>query len=206
MNNFLRKLLAPAARVLPPPPPLVLGLTAPAGSGKDTVAAYLEDRYAFTVVAFADPLIDMLHTLVQHVDVDGAWLTERALKETTLPVIGRSYRELAQSLGTGWGRELVYRDLWVRIAHHKLLQARERGENIVFTDVRFPNEAEWLSAQGGTLVRIHRQAANAVHPHESEQHTHHLHAHHVLANNSSLGALEHRVDALMEHLRQGAPA
>ena len=43
-----------------PLPPLVLGLCGPAGAGKGTAAAYLQDAYAFVPIAFADPLLDML--------------------------------------------------------------------------------------------------------------------------------------------------
>lgn len=189
-----------------PLPPLLLGLTAPAGSGKDTVARYLEGRYAFACIGFADPVRDMLGALLEHVDVDGAWLVEHALKELPMPVLGRSYRELMQSLGTEWGRNTLQQGFWLLVAEHKLRQARERGDNLCFTDVRFPNEAAWLRAQGGQLVRVYRHAAPAVRAHESEQHIDALGAEHTLLNDSSLGALEHRIDALMERLHQQEPS
>lgn len=188
-----------------PLPPLLLGLTAPAGSGKDTVARYLEDRYAFVCIGFADPVRDMLGALLEHVDGDPAWLTEHALKELPMPVLGRSYRELMQSLGTEWGRNTLQQGFWLLVAEHKLRQARERGDSVCFTDVRFPNEAAWLRAQGGRLVRIYRHAAPAVRTHESEQHTASIAVDHTLLNDSSLGALEHRIDTLMEGLRQPEP-
>jgi hypothetical protein len=206
MISFLREFFATTiAAPLDPPaplPPLILGLTGPAGSGKDSVASILEDQYGFVAIAFADPLRDMLLTLAEHVDVDGAWLVEPALKEHPLPVLGASYRELAQGLGTEWGRRLVREDFWISIAAHKLRQALAGGDNVALVDVRFPNEAAWLAEQGGTLVRVLRPGVRAVRPHESEHHTHHLHADHVLPNDSSLGALEHRIDVLLARLRE----
>lgn len=184
-----------------PWPPLLIGLTGAAGSGKSTAAAYLADQYAFTSLAFAEPLLDMLATLAQHADVDGAWCVEPALKEQPMPVLGRSYRAMAQTLGTEWGRTLMG-GLWLRIAEHKLGQARLRGENVVITDVRFPDEAAWLALQGGVLVRVERPDARPVRAHESETHSADLPAAFTLPNGSSRGALEHRIDTLIDTLRR----
>lgn len=183
-----------------PTPPLLLGLTGRAGAGKDTVAAYLEAQYAFAPIGFADPIRDMLGVLLQHVEVDGAWLCERDLKELPAPVLGLSYRALAQTLGTEWGRSLRA-DLWLRIGEYRTNQRLDAGDNVVLCDVRFPNEAAWLKAAGGVLVRVERDSVADVRAHESEQHTSALEADHVIENNSSLGALEHRIDALMDRLR-----
>jgi hypothetical protein len=139
--------------------PLLIGLTGRAGAGKDTVACYLEAQYAFAPIGFADPIRDMLGVLLQHVDVDGAWLCERELKELPAPVLGLSYRHLAQTLGTEWGRTL-HADLWLRIAEFRVNQRLDGGDNVVLCDVRFPNEAAWLRAAGGQLVRVEREAAH----------------------------------------------
>ena len=184
--------------------PMLIGLTGAAGSGKNVAASYLEERYAFVPLAFADPLRDMLGALLPHVDLDSAWMVERALKEQPVHVIGTSYRALAQTLGTEWGRGCVHPDLWLRIAEYRANQALGGGDHVVLTDVRFPNEAAWLRAAGGTLVRIERDSAPPVRAHESEQHHRALRADHVLLNHSSLAALEHRIDALMEALRYPA--
>ena len=181
--------------------PFLLGLTGPAGAGKSVAASYLEERWAFVALAFADPLRDMIGTLLSHVDVDGAWMVERSLKELPVNVIGASYRTLAQTLGTEWGRRCVHEDLWLRIAEYRVNQALHHGDHVVLTDVRFPNEAAWLRAAGGTLVRIEREGIEPVRAHESEQHHATLQADHVLPNHSSLAALEHRLDALVDALR-----
>lgn len=184
-----------------PTPPLLIGLTGRAGTGKDTVAAYLEDQYAFTVLAFADPLRDMLGALLQHVDVDGAWMVERALKEQPVHVIGASYRALAQTLGTEWGRNTVHPDLWLRIAEYRANQALGMGSNVVITDVRFPNEAAWLRRAGGTLLRLRRDVA-AIRPHESERHIDHLAVDDDIDNNNSKGTTFDQVDRVLERLRK----
>lgn len=190
---------------------LLIGLTAAAGSGKDTVAGYLEARHGFLPVALAEPLLDMLGELLRHAEVDGAWMVERSLKEQPMPGLGVSYRHLAQTLGTEWGRKLVAQGLWTGIATRKVQQALRCGDPVVVTDIRFPDEAHWLRALGGRLVRVERGAAPLVRAHESEAHHATLAADFTLANDSSLGALEHRVDAMVawlarDHTLKGLPA
>jgi hypothetical protein len=94
--------------------PLLIGLTGRAGAGKSTVASILSDQFAFFELAFADPIQNMVGTLFAEGGIDGAWMVERALKEKPT-VLGFSYRHLAQSLGTEWGRGLAP-DFWLRIA------------------------------------------------------------------------------------------
>lgn len=181
---------------LSPHPPLLIGLTGRAGAGKDTAAAYLEDQYACHAIGFADPLVDMLGVLCDYVDVDGAWLVERSLKELPMRVLGHSYRELAQTLGTEWGRGL-HSDFWVRIAQHQVQQLWHAGSSVVITDLRFPNEAAWVLQMGGTVVRLVRGDAEPVRAHVSEQHTDALPASHELINNGSIATLQDQIDRMM---------
>lgn len=185
-----------------PAPPLLIGLTGPIGAGKDTTALYLEEQYAFAVTAFAEPILDMLGALVEHVDVDGAWLVERALKALPMPVLGRSYRELARSLGEHWGRNHLGQRWWIHIADHKWRQARDRGDNLVITDVRYANEAAWLRGNGGHLVGLQRDGC-AFDPqaHESELQASELEPEHQLRNHSTRAHLYDQIDALMQTLR-----
>lgn len=181
-------------------PPLLIGLTGRAGTGKDTAAAYMEDAYAFRAIGFADPIVDMLGALIEHVDVDGAWLVERALKEMPMRVIGRSYRELAQTLGTEWGRALDP-DFWIRIAAYRVQQIHQQGDNVVITDVRFANEAAWVRAMGGHVVRLVRDSAAPVREHASEQQIDLVKAERTLDNNYSKATLQDQIDRLIDELR-----
>ena len=187
------------AAPIPPTPPLLIGLTAPAGSGKGTAARLLEEHYAFTAFALADPLLDMACVLASHVDVDGAWCVERELKEQPMPGLAVSYRQIAQGLGD-WGRG-VHREFWVEIAHHKLRQARTRGENVCVTDIRYPNEAAWLRAQGGVLVAIVRDGVPPVRHHSSEQFYDELAPEHVWTNNQTCAYLLDQIDQTIAELR-----
>lgn len=190
----------------PPTKPLLIGLTGRAGAGKSTVARMLEDGYAFTPLALADPILDMIHALFASAGIDGAWAVERVLKEQPTP-LGFSYRYLAQTLGTEWGRH-VSADLWLRVLDLRLQSPALAGDNIVVSDIRFPNEADMITQRGGVIVRVlaGREHAAAYMPaltaaHASESHTDVLPVTTELLNFGSLATLHDQVDRLITTLR-----
>ena len=134
--------------------PLLIGLAGPAHSGKDTLARYLVCRYGFTRMAFADLLKRMLLALEL-----GPEYTDGPGKEAIIPWLGCSYRRLCQTLGTEWGRDSICSDLWVklldrqidRLEHSNAMAVDRRHPyhmRIVISDVRFPNEAEYIRDRG----------------------------------------------------------
>jgi hypothetical protein len=148
----------------------IIGLTGPAGSGKDTVRQMLEQNHHCTGLAFADPMRAMLAPLLDLCGVGNEWMTQRELKELPIPGLGQSYRVLAQRLGTEWGRS-IDPDFWVKVAAASMAEVMNiKGPNTVFviSDVRFDNEAQWVKDHGGVIWHIHRPAAQAVAAHQSE--------------------------------------
>ena len=142
---------------------MIIGLTGPAGSGKDTVADWLEAGHDFTRVALADPIRKGLCGMF------GLSMTlfKPGIKEQVIPWIGKSPRELMQTLGTEWGREMVAPDIWLRVAENVV--ATEPGANIVVTDIRMPNEVEWLRRLGGQLWHVRRPSCAPARAHSSEK-------------------------------------
>jgi hypothetical protein len=149
---------------------LILGFCGAAGAGKDTVAQYIYE-YAGPLgsarrLAFAEPMRDMLLAL----GIPEKYMYDRELKEQPVPGFGRSYRQLAQTLGTEWGRQLHGENFWVNALAARVAKAKE--DIILISDVRFPNEVEWLHRTGGFLVKVHRPGVAAIEQHESEMHYH----------------------------------
>ena len=148
----------------------IIGLTGPAGSGKDTVRQMLEQNHHCSGLAFADPMRAMLAPLLDLCGVGNEWMTQRELKELPIPGLGQSYRVLAQRLGTEWGRS-IDPDFWVKVAAASMAEVMNiKGPDTVFviSDVRFDNEAQWVKDHGGVIWHIHRPSAQAVAAHQSE--------------------------------------
>lgn len=172
------------------PHPLI-GLVGRAGSGKDTAADYLRIQHGYWPIAFAEPLRCMLRELLHHAGASDDYLHLPWLKQRPIPGLGLSYRQLMTTLGTEWGRGLDP-DLWVRLLDaHVAPFARTP---IVITDVRFPNEAAYVRARGGLLVRLHRMEAGTASLHESESHVDNLDCHFDIDNSGPLDALHRALD------------
>ena len=137
----------------------LIGLTGPAGSGKDTVADILCEQHGYTRLALSDPLRDGLKAMLGLTENQ---FHDRTIKETPIGWIGQSPRQLLQTLGTEWGRHHVADDLWLRVANQRIADIANHWEyitGIVITDIRFPNEAAWLAERGGQLWHIDRPSA-----------------------------------------------
>lgn len=132
----------------------LIGLIGRARSGKDTVAGYLSIRYHFAQAAFADPLKDMLQAAFGD-------LFRKGDREQPIDWLGKSPRQLMQSLGTEWGRNTVHQDIWVLLMEQKILTEKAINEvgiesRVVISDVRFHNEADMILKNGGELWHIQR--------------------------------------------------
>ena len=81
----------------------LIGLAGPARAGKDTVFSIIKNRLTNTPlahVAFAGPIKAMIDVGL------GELIPDRDhTKEQTIPGIGKSLRQLYQTLGTEWGRQ-----------------------------------------------------------------------------------------------------
>lgn len=133
-----------------------IGLSGLARSGKTTAAEYIERRYGFQRFHIAEPLRDMLRTLLRnfgmHESRIEAYLTGE-LKEDKIHCLGVTSRHAQISLGTEWGREQIDDDLWVR-AWTAMTEGVPRKMN---DSVRFLNEQEGIREMGGFNILIERE-------------------------------------------------
>lgn len=131
---------------------IVVGLSGYARVGKDTVADILVRDYGFEKRSFAAPIKEMLRRLdpvlgttpfggvtVHLSQLDG--YTEDEIKEGHY---GPEYRRLLQQLGTDCVRAYDD-DFWIKVARHSMTNPDGK---YVFTDVRFPNEANMIRGIG----------------------------------------------------------
>lgn len=126
---------------------MIIGIAGKAGSGKNTVADYLTDNYGFKQVSFAETLKNMLSS---------AGFPEpknREDKESIIKGFDFSWRYMAQTLGTEWGRSCLGEDIWVKMAMKRLTYDLD----YVFSDVRFENEALAIRKNGLILHLVGRE-------------------------------------------------
>lgn len=132
--------------------PNVIALCGLAGAGKSTVADYLIAHHGYTRVKFADTLKGMLRLLgLNDAHIEGH------LKELPCPVLGgQTPRHAMVTLGTEWGRDLIWRDLWVANWLDRASDVLDHGGRVVVDDMRFPNEREFAAKLGAVTIRITR--------------------------------------------------
>ncbi|MGW4986304.1 deoxynucleotide monophosphate kinase family protein [Streptomyces mirabilis] len=175
-----------------------IALIGQARSGKDTAAAWLVRERAYVRLAFADPLKDMALRIDPYIpttyrvtvrlsaliaDVGWEYAKDRYPEvRAMLQRMGQTQREFDE-------------DYWVRILARKVEGAAKWNIPTVVTDVRYPNEAQALTALGFTLVRIVRPevASAGAQLHESERALLDYPADRTIYNTATIADLERRI-------------
>lgn len=171
-----------------------IGLSGYARVGKDSVANILTGQ-GWTRYAFADKLKLAVKKLNPILDcelgtpfrLDDA-ITRHGADETK--GLFPEYRRLLQVMGTEVGRDMFGENFWVDQA------LRDVGENdlAVFTDCRFPNEAQAIKARGGVVWRVERSGYGPINGHASETSLDEWDFDGIIQNNGTLIDLKHKVE------------
>jgi len=185
-------------------PPLIIALMGKAGAGKDTAAEHLAIAHQFEPYALATPIKTMVQALLTEVGQPDAHrhLHHRVLKELPIAELcNTSPRQMAQTLGTEWGRQCLHPDFWLRCADMALgLPDHPVHGRIVISDLRFANEAAWVRAYGGVVIRITRSHYSGLHPvraHVSESEQDDIIADHHVRNDATRLDLYDELDMVM---------
>lgn len=184
----------------------VIGLCGPMRSGKDTIGSLLVEHHGYTRFAFADavkecalaldPIIGIVPTDPEH-KAQGPMLRLSDLVARQGVEAAKAHpevRRLLQRLGTEMGREVIDPNLWVAIVAGRSADT----ERVVITDLRFPNEAEWVrSIEGGVVVRVYR-AGTGGGTHASEALLESIDPDVGFVNGGSFGGLAAQVQTLVD--------
>ena len=95
---------------------MLVGFAGKGRAGKSTAAECLVREYGFTTVALADPIKRALREIFNF-DEDALWGDgNRTAPDKRFPLVNGGFlttRHCMQSLGTFWGRDACYPDVWV---------------------------------------------------------------------------------------------
>lgn len=176
---------------------MLIGVSGRAGAGKDTVSDYFVSKYGFKKIALADPI----KRLVKDIFVlDDHTVYDRVAREQPLPQWNNwSVRRLLQFIGTELFREKIDDGIWVKSLHYRVKS--DPKNNYIVSDVRFPNELEYLSknCEDFFSIKVKRDGCDGVvglKGHASEAFD--LEANYTLENNSSFEDLYNKLDKIYE--------
>lgn len=141
---------------------MIIGIAGFQGSGKDTIADYLCNIYGFKRDSFAATLKDAVAAVFgwDRELLEGRTRESRAWRETVdqwwanrLDMPNLTPRLVLQKWGTEVARKSWHDDTWIASLENKLNQTHN---DIVITDVRFPNEIAAVKRAGGIVIRVVR--------------------------------------------------
>ena len=141
---------------------MIIGICGFQGSGKDTIADYLCNIYGFKRDSFAATLKDAVAAVFgwDRELLEGRTKESRAWREQVDPwwadrlnMPNLTPRLVLQLWGTEVARKAFHDDTWIASLENKLARAHN---DIVITDVRFPNEIRAVRDAGGIVIRVVR--------------------------------------------------
>ena len=195
------------------------------GSGKDTVAQYLQSHYDYKSISFAASLKDAISNIFgwDRDLLEGRTVESRRWRECVdvwwadrLNIPHLTPRWILQYWGTEVCRQGFHDEIWIASLENKL---RKHSHNVVISDARFPNELSVIKKLGGKSLRIVRGPdpdwyslalkANSGHLESREQLQKQIHASewswighdfdYTLDNNKSLEYLYEQIDQIVKN-------
>lgn len=144
----------------------IIGILGFINSGKGTVASHLVNEYNFRQDSFASGLKDACAVIFdwpRHM-LEGDTKESRDWREivdpwwaTQLNIPNFSPRYALQIIGTDVMRNNFHQDMWFLTLRNRI--RKNPDQNVVISDVRFPNEIKFIQDRNGILIKINRGPA-----------------------------------------------
>ena len=141
---------------------MIIGICGLIGSGKDTIADYLQNIHQFRRESFAHTLKDAIASIFSwdRELLEGRTRESREWREQVDPwwaerlgIPDLTPRYVLQIWGTEVARKAFHDDIWIASLENKL---RKTHDDIVISDCRFPNEIKAIKNVGGIVIRVIR--------------------------------------------------
>ena len=141
---------------------MIIAISGPIGSGKDTAADYLVNLHEFRRESFAGNLKDSMCAIFgwDREMLEGRSKSSREWREQVdlwwserLGIPHLTPRWILQHVGTDIIRGQFHDDMWLASLENKL---RKTDDDIVISDVRFKNEVAMLRKLGAICIEVTR--------------------------------------------------
>lgn len=171
---------------------MIIGLSGYSRSGKDTVAGILIGLHGYNSRAFANGVRELLLEVNPAISINEyGSRTLKDIVQTNGWEEAKKYklvREYLQTLGLG-ARKVLGEETWINHA----MSGISSSQQVVFTDVRFPNEAQMIKNLYGQIWRIQRPGVVAVNNHPSESAMDSWKFDKIIMNNTGLDGLKQQI-------------
>jgi hypothetical protein len=152
------------------------------GVGKSTAAAYLVESLGFQELSIGSLVKSELDEMLS---VHGFTYNENE----------KEYFRPALSWWTDFRLSRCSPDYWLDAA----LKVAPTGRSVLFSDIRYPNEADYVKAQGGLLIKIQRDSVRR-NSESTETALDHYDFEHVVSNDADDGGAA-MLSSIIELLR-----
>lgn len=144
---------------------LIIGISGNARSGKDTLCElakqFLSDKEVPAArAAFADQIKRDLDELCRHKIGCSAFTSDSEEKELIRPLLVAYGTDVIRKMNEDW---------WVEQLEKNLTLYRAQAIIPIITDVRYPNELEWMRTNHGVSIHVSR---DGISPANSEEEAH----------------------------------
>lgn len=155
----------------------LIGIHGKKRAGKDTAGIFIKNTLnynsddSYIMDSFADPLRKFGYMTFG--------ITERN-REEMIESIGVTGRQVLQLIGTEVGRN-INSNFWIEALKYR----NPKMTGLIITDVRFNNEAEFVTSHGGKILKVVRPDFESTDTHASEVPIDDKYVDHVIMNDST---------------------
>ena len=145
---------------------MIVGISGFISSGKGTVATQLTEKYGFRKDSFAASLKDACAVMFDWPRdmLEGETAESREWREqvdewwaTKLGIPNLTPRLALQLIGTDALRNNFSDAMWFTTLENRI--RKNPSQNVVISDVRFPNEIKFIQDMGGIMIKVNRGPA-----------------------------------------------
>jgi hypothetical protein len=124
----------------------IIGIAGPPESGKDTIADLIADK-GYYKSSFAKALREIVYSIY---NLDKSYMGNRNYESKSL-INGKSIKQVLAHIGTE-GFRTIDPNTWIDCLDREIINI----DKVVISDVRFPNEVDYIKNKGGLLLWIDR--------------------------------------------------